>query len=78
MKKRADQRRLHLNGRQVRLHATAERFVPSRRGLADPLALEVVPDELVGIQLGRIARQEMQLHKRPTRLWTYCATTLAV
>jgi hypothetical protein len=49
-----------MNLRQVRLHAAAEGFVLPQRGLADALALEVIPDELVGVQLGRVARQEMQ------------------
>src|SRR5437899_3424073 len=60
MKKRADQGRTRLNARQVRLDAAAERFVSPQRGLAHALALEVVPDEFVGVQLGRVARQEMQ------------------
>src|SRR5947207_14003641 len=60
MKERADEGRARLNGRQVRLDATAERFVTPQRRLADALSLEMVPDELVGVQLGRIARQEMQ------------------
>src|SRR2546425_4932360 len=61
MKKGADQRRARLNGGQVRLHAAAKRFVLPQRGLADALALEMIPDELIGVQLGRVARQEMQL-----------------
>src|SRR6266508_446881 len=61
MKKRADQSRARVNVRQVRLDAAAERFVLPQRGLADALALEVIPHELVGVQLGRVARQEMQL-----------------
>src|SRR5712692_812492 len=60
MKERADEGWARLNGRQVRLDATAERFVAPQRRLADALPLEMVPDELVGVQLGRIARQEMQ------------------
>src|SRR6266849_3530712 len=60
MEKRADQGRTRLNVREVRLDAAAERFVLPQRGLADALALEVIPDELVGVQLGRVARQEMQ------------------
>src|SRR6266702_4348779 len=65
MKKRADQGRTRLNVREVRLDAAAERFVLPQRGLADALALGVIPDELVGVQFGRVARQEMQLE--PTR-----------
>src|SRR5713101_8684121 len=61
MKKRADQGRPRLNVREVRLDAAAERFVLPQRRLADALALEVIPDELVGVQLGRVARQKMQL-----------------
>src|SRR5258707_9167506 len=60
MEKRADQGRTRLNVREVRLDAAAERFVLPQRGLADALELEVIPDELVGVQLGRVARQEMQ------------------
>ncbi len=61
MKKRADQGRAGLNTRQIRLDTASERFVSPQRGLAYALALEVVPDELVGVQLGRVARQEVQL-----------------
>jgi hypothetical protein len=32
-----------------------------QRCLADALALQVVPDKLVGVQLGRVARQKVQL-----------------
>src|SRR5258705_13551727 len=60
MKKRADKSGARFDGGQVGLNATAKRFVSAQWGLADALALEVVPDELVGVQLGRIARQEMQ------------------
>ena len=60
MKKRADEGRARLNGCQVGLDATVERFVSPQWRLPDPLPLEMVPDELVGVQLGRIARQEMQ------------------
>src|SRR5437899_1202858 len=60
MKERADEGRTRLDGGQVRVYATAERFIAPQRGLADALTLEVIPDELVGVQLGRVARQEMQ------------------
>src|SRR5437879_1696689 len=60
MKERADEGWTRLDGGQVRVYATAERFIAPQRGLADALTLEVIPDELVGVQLGRVARQEMQ------------------
>src|SRR5713226_2763432 len=61
MKERADEDRAGLNRRQVRLDSAVERFISAQRGLADALALEVIPDELVRVQLGRIAGQKMQL-----------------
>src|SRR5678809_1212384 len=61
MKKRADKSGARFDGGQVGLNATAKRFVSAQRLFADALALEVVPDELIGVQLGRIAWQEMQL-----------------
>src|SRR5260370_4757050 len=60
MEKRADQGRTRLNVRAGSPDAAGERFVLPQWGLDDALALEVVPDELVGVQLGCVARQEMQ------------------
>ena len=67
MKKRADKSGARLDGGQVGLNATAKRFVFAQRFLADALALEVIPDELIRVQLGRIAWQEMQL-QAPVKL----------
>jgi hypothetical protein len=61
MKERAHQGGPRLNGSEIRLNAAAERFIPPQWGLADALSLEMAPDELVGVQLGRVAGQEMQL-----------------
>lgn len=61
MKERADESRLRVNVGKVGLNTAAAGLVSAQRSLADALACEVVPDELIGIQLWRIARQEMQL-----------------
>jgi hypothetical protein len=60
MKEGADERWSRLNVCQVRLNAAPERLVSAQWRLAYALALEVIPHELVGIQLRRIARKEMQ------------------
>ncbi len=60
MKERADEGRLRMNVGKVGLNAASEGLVSAQRRLADALAFEVVPDKLIGIQLWRIARQEMQ------------------
>src|ERR1700746_326000 len=61
MKKRADKSGARVDGGQVGLNATATRFVSAKRLFADALPLEMVPDKLIRVQLGRIAWQEMQL-----------------
>jgi hypothetical protein len=61
MEERTDERRFGFDGGQVGLDPAAEGFVAAQRRLADTLALEVVPHELVGVQLGYVARQKVQL-----------------
>ena len=61
VKERTDEGGARLNGREVRRDAATEGFVAPQRSLADALALEGVPDELVGVQLEGVARQEVEL-----------------
>ena len=59
MKERADQERAGFDGGEVCVDAAAQGFTMAQWRLADALALEVVPDKLVGVQLGGVAWQKV-------------------
>jgi len=54
-----------MNRGQARLEAAAQGLVLVQGLLADALALEMVPDELAGVELRDIAREPMQLGTVP-------------
>lgn len=54
-KERPDQDRTRFHIGEIRLDTGAERFVFPQRLFADSLALEVVPDEFIRIEVGRVA-----------------------
>ena len=66
MEKRAYQGTVVLEGGEILFHAGAERLVVAQSLFRRPLLPQMVPDELVGIQIRGLAGQEVQFQLAPT------------
>src|SRR5437899_1821021 len=61
MKERPHEGRIPLNGSEVVFDTRPKRLIAFQRPLAQSMRLDVIPDELIGIKIRRIDRQEVQL-----------------